>query len=165
MRRFVMGSQLHRLPNLLMLGSELWRGGQPQYEGFIELKDKGIKTIVNLREEPNLIAEERALVRELGMEFVSIPLRPFDIPDDRNVDQFLELMVDAKNHSVFVHCLHGMDRTGIMCAVYRMSAHDWAFQDAYDEMITMGFHEYFDNLRQVVVKYATSYNKLPSGFQ
>lgn len=165
MRRYLMGSQMHRLPNLQMLGTELWRGGQPQYEGFVELKDKGVKTIVNLREEPSLIAEERALVRELGLEFVSIPLRPFDIPDHRNVDQFLELMLEAKNHSVFVHCLHGMDRTGIMCAVYRMSAHDWGFQDAYDEMIRMGFHETFDNLRQVVVKYAHGYNKLPSGFQ
>lgn len=156
---------MHRLPNLLMLGTELWRGGQPQYEGFIELKDKGIKTIVNLREEPSIITEERALVRELGMEFVSIPLRPFDIPDDRSVDQFLELMQDAKNHSAFVHCLHGMDRTGIICAIYRMSAHDWSFENAYQEMITMGFHETFDNLRQAVVKYANGYKKLPSGFQ
>lgn len=153
------------LPNLQMVGVELWRGGQPQSDGFIQLKGKGIKTIVNLREEPAAVATERAIVQELGMEFVSIPLRPFDIPEDRKIDHFLDLMKDAKQHSVFVHCLHGMDRTGLMCAVYRMSAHDWTFQDSYEEMIKFGFHEAFHNLRGIVVKYASAWNKLPPGFE
>ena len=165
MPQYVTGSQTQILPNLRMLGTELWRGGQPHPDGFIELKNMCVKTIVNLREEPTRVAEERALVRELGLEFVSIPLRPFDIPDERSIEQFLELMIDAKRHSVFVHCLHGMDRTGLMCAVYRMKAHDWTFQAAYEEMIGLGFHETFQNLRQIVVKYANSYNKLPSGFE
>ncbi|MBX3073455.1 dual specificity protein phosphatase family protein [Candidatus Obscuribacterales bacterium] len=153
------------LPNLQFVGAELWRGGQPHSEGFIKLKEKGVKTIVNLREEPNLIAGERAIVQELGLDYISIPLRPFDIPDDQKVEQFLELMKEAKAHSVFVHCLHGMDRTGLMCAIYRMSAHDWTFRDAYDEMLRFGFHEAFDNLRGVVVKHAKSWNKIPHDFE
>jgi protein tyrosine/serine phosphatase len=153
------------LPNLQVVGKELWRGGQPHSEGFIKLKEKGVKTIVNLREEPASIAGERAIVQELGLDFVSIPLRPFDIPEDDKVEQFLALMKEAKNHTVFVHCLHGMDRTGLMCAVYRMTAHDWSYRDAYDEMLRFGFHEAFDNLRGVVVKYANAWKKLPPDFE
>jgi len=166
MHRYLAESQTdEKLPNLQLVADELWRGGQPHSEGFIQLKEKGVKTIVNLREEPASIAGERAIVQELGLDFVSIPLRPFDIPEDHKIEQFLELMKDAKKHKVFVHCLHGMDRTGLMCAVYRMSAHDWAFHDAYDEMIKFGFHEAFHNLRGVVLKYAGSWNKLPPGYE
>lgn len=153
------------LPNLQLVCPELWRGGQPHSEGFIRLKEKGVKTIVNLREEPASIAGERAIVQELGLEYVSIPLRPFDIPEDIKVEQFLELMKEAKNHSVFVHCLHGMDRTGLMCALYRLTAHDWTFNDAYEEMLRFGFHEAFDNLRGVVIKYASTLKKIPPDFE
>ncbi len=161
MNRFIHGDD-EQLPNLQKVGNELWRGGQPSKDGFLRLKEKGVKTVINLREEPASIALERKLAAELGFDFVSIPLRPFDIPEARKIDEFLEIMKDVNRHSVFVHCLHGMDRTGLIVAVYRMSAHDWSFPDAYDEMLKMGFHEAFQNLKQVVVSYADLLKKLPS---
>lgn len=161
MNRFINHDDNH-LPNLQQVGSELWRGGQPSKEGFLRLKEQGIKTVINLREEPTSIASERKLAAELGFDYVSIPLRPFDIPEARKIDEFLEIMNDINRHSVFVHCLHGMDRTGLVVAVYRMSAHDWSFADAYDEMLKFGFHEAFQNLRQVVLGYANQLKKLPA---
>ncbi len=149
------------LPNLQKVGNELWRGGQPSRDGFLRLREKGVKTLINLREEPESIAAERKLASELGFDYVSIPFRPFDIPDASKIEEFLEIMRDSNRHSVYVHCLHGMDRTGLIVAVYRMSAHDWTFSDAYEEMLKMGFHEAFENLRQVVLNYAGQLKKLP----
>lgn len=150
--------------NLQKIGTDIWRGAQPYKRGFQRLMQSGVKTVVNLREEQYSIDDEKKLVEELGMHYVSIPLRPFDVPEDHKIEQFLELMANAERHTVFVHCLHGMDRTGMMCAIYRMKAHDWTFEDTYEEMIKMGFHEPFTNLRQMVLKTASSLNKLPDGY-
>ncbi len=147
------------LPNLQKLGTDLWRGGQPYKEGFIKLKDSGIKTVVNLRDEQSNIKEEQILTRELGLQFISIPISPFNVPAEHAIEQFFEIMEETDNHTVFVHCLHGMDRTGCFCALYRMYVHDWSFEDAYAEMLNMGFHEAFENLRQVVVRYGRNWGK------
>lgn len=147
------------LPNFHQLGPELWRGGQPSERGFQELKKQGIRTVVCLREEPALILQEQAQLSKLNLDFVSIPLRPFSIPEDTAVERFLELSKTANHHPIFVHCLHGMDRTGLMCALYRMHVHDWTYENAYDEMIEHGFHEAFRNLSDVALRYACAWNK------
>lgn len=147
------------LPNFHQLAPELWRGGQPTERGFKELKKQGIRTVVCLREEPSLILQEQAHLYKLNLDFVSIPLRPFSIPEDSAVERFLELTQAAQHQPIFVHCLHGMDRTGLMCALYRMHVHNWTYENAYDEMIERGFHEGFKNLSDVAVRYACAWNK------
>jgi len=149
------------LPNFHQLGAELWRGGQPSERGFKELKKQGIRTVVCLREEPSLILQEQELLYKLNIDFVSIPLRPFSIPEDSAVERFLDLSKATQHHPIFVHCLHGMDRTGLMCALYRMHVHDWSYENAYDEMIERGFHEAFRNLSDVAVRYACAWQKHP----
>lgn len=42
---------------------------------------------------------------------------------------------------VYVHCLHGKDRTGFMVAYYRIVAQKWSFTNAVQEMFSMGFHK------------------------
>src|SRR6516165_6972743 len=41
------------VPRFLVVGDGLYRGGQPSAAGFQMLKEKGIKTIINLRAEDN----------------------------------------------------------------------------------------------------------------
>jgi hypothetical protein len=53
------------------LDENIYRGGQPNEEGFLYLKDLGIKTIVNLRAED----DEGDQVRGLGMSYFHIPIR------------------------------------------------------------------------------------------
>ena len=49
---------------------------------------------------------------------------------------------------VLVHCLHGADRTGTMCALYRIAIQGWSKEDALKEMTEGGynFHGVFENL-------------------
>lgn len=60
-------------------------------------------------------------------------------PKDWQVYLFLNL-VQSTTDSVYVHCLHGKDRTGFMCAVWRMRKDGWSYEMARDEMISEGFH-------------------------
>lgn len=120
----------------------LMRGGQPTAEGFKRLADMGIKTVVCLRWGPALIEAEKKMVEALGMKFVSIPLNYWNLPTTKVIDQFFDLIDDPANHSLYVHCFHGADRTGLLCAIYRMARNGYSFEDAYREMKACGFHRF-----------------------
>ena len=61
---------------------------------------------------------------------------------------FLQIATNKKRTPVLVHCLHGADRTGTMCAVYRIAVQGWTKDEAIREMTEGGFnfHSVFDNL-------------------
>ena len=61
---------------------------------------------------------------------------------------FLKALKETQNHPVFVHCLHGSDRTGVMCAVYRIFFEGWTKNEAIREMTEggYGFHPIWKNL-------------------
>src|SRR5262249_10638173 len=65
------------IPRFSMLAEGIYRGGQPTAKGFQFLKDKGIKTIINLRAEDN---SEAKTVEKLGMryfQFAIAEVRPW----------------------------------------------------------------------------------------
>ena len=148
------------LPNLQTVSFQLLRGGQPTERGFELLKEHGIKTIVNFREEESSIKNEMEIVRNLSLDFVSIPLRPFDIPESGCIEKFLEISEDQASHPVFAHCLHGMDRTGLMVGAYRLKVSNWTFEDTVAEMLKYGFHTAFTNLSEPLKQYAKALGKL-----
>ena len=104
------------LPNLSTVTEKLIRGGQPTESGLAILKESGIHTIINLREEDSSIKQERELSQKLDLNYVSIPIRPFETPNNASLEKFLTLSTQKENLPCFVHCLHGMDRTGLMIA-------------------------------------------------
>jgi tyrosine-protein phosphatase SIW14 len=53
---------------------------------------------------------------------------------DHMAEGFLKVVDDPTNRPVLVHCLAGRDRTGIMCAIYRMEFDQWDNRKAADEM-------------------------------
>ena len=52
------------------------------------------------------------------------------------------------NLPVFIHWQHGSDRTGTMCAIYRMAVQGWPKAEAIREMTDgeFGFHTMWGNL-------------------
>ena len=89
------------------------------------------------------------------MGFQHIPFTYFNIPDEQEITSFLELLDDASSHPVFVHCLHGVDRTGFMIAVFRIRRMNWTFEEAYSEMRELGFHTFrLPHFKWALAKYA-----------
>jgi protein tyrosine/serine phosphatase len=68
--------------------------------------------------------------------------------EDEDVVEFLRIVTKPENQPVFVHCQHGADRTGTMCAVYRIVVQKWTIEEAIREMTEGGFnyHEIWSNL-------------------
>ena len=65
----------------------------------------------------------------------------------------LALVRDPARRPIYVHCEHGVDRTGAMMAVYRMEDEGWSNADAYAEMVSYGAHMIFRDLRNFVKAY------------
>lgn len=145
------------LPNYQVVNEGLQRGGQPTERGFEILKEEGVKTIINLRddvnEESDHLAAEEALIKRLGFNYHSLAISPFASPTNELVHQAISILTDESQMPVFVHCLHGQDRTGMLVGIYRMVVEDWNLQDAYCEMLAMGFHPAFHNLKTTAESY------------
>ncbi|MBX9769865.1 MAG: tyrosine-protein phosphatase [Candidatus Obscuribacterales bacterium] len=127
------------IKNLHVVSQDLVRGAQPSYKGLVLLKQAGVKTIVNLRNEEKWMKSEKELTRKLGLKYVSIPLNSFNQIPQEAIDQFLRQALGPASQPVFVHCMLGEDRTGLMCASYRMHHDGWSTQKAFEEAVAYGF--------------------------
>jgi len=130
-------------PNLHSLDDGVYRGAQPTAEGFRNLWNRGIYTVINLRSAHS----DRDLIRGTGLAYFEIPMRPWDV-DERKIRKFLKIILTPGIRPVFFHCEHGADRTGVMAAAYRVAVHCWSVEVAIDEMVygPFGFHNIWFNL-------------------
>ncbi|HVN09628.1 MAG TPA: tyrosine-protein phosphatase [Patescibacteria group bacterium] len=121
----------------------LMRGGQPTTEGYRELKQMGIDTVVSFRHEKGENSMERRAVEAQGMRFVSLPWNAWDKPTDAEVSQFFALLAANRRGKIFVHCQQGRDRTGVMIALYRIAADHWCAASAVSEMKSYHYHHFW----------------------
>lgn len=135
--------ELPGLPNLHKVSKDLYRGAQPTSEGMKELEKLGIKTVINLR----AMHSDRDEMRGIALSYEHINVTTWNIKD-KDVVHFLQIVTDPNRTPVFVHCQHGADRTGTMCAVYRIIIQDWSKDEAIEEMTKGGFgyHSIWQNL-------------------
>jgi protein tyrosine/serine phosphatase len=131
------------LPNFFKFSEILYRGAQPAPGGFRELKAMGIRTVVNLR----AFHSDRVEVAPTGMQYEEIPMKTWHA-EQEDIVRFLRIVQDPNRTPVFVHCQHGADRTGLMCAMYRIVVCGWDKQKAIKEMTGggFGFHPVWTNI-------------------
>ena len=119
------------VPNFHQVNERIYRGAQPTGEGFLALARMGIKTIVDLRREPEQFQAEQRMVEALGMRFLSVPMT-LHAPTNQQISRVLEEL-NSSAGPVFVHCQGGRDRTGTVIACYRMSHDGWDSKEALTE--------------------------------
>jgi protein tyrosine phosphatase (PTP) superfamily phosphohydrolase (DUF442 family) len=142
------------VPNYAKVSDALHRGGQPTKRGFAELSRRGIRAVVSLR----VFNIYRKRLAGHGFRHYHISFKHIH-PEDEDVLAFLAIVSDPRNQPVFVHCREGVDRTGMMVAVYRMVVQGWSKERALAEMKDMGFNEinepiedYIEDLDVIEVK-------------
>ena len=92
-----------------------------------------MKTLINLTSD-DATPDEATLTAMAGMNYVQIPMTTHEPPTPAQLAQFLEVVNDPANQPVYVHCVGGRHRTGVMTAVYRMTQDGWASDQAFKEM-------------------------------
>jgi len=120
------------IDNFGKVNETYYRGGQPKPRDFYQLKQLGVKTIIDLQNDGK--SEEADWVQSAGMKYINLPLSSKHAAGDSIATQFLRLVNDPSNLPVYVHCAGGRHRTGEMTAIYRITHDGWTADQAFNEM-------------------------------
>lgn len=131
------------VPNLHKISDSLYRSAQPTAAGMRQLEAMGIRTVINLRS----FHSDRDAIGDAALASEQITMKAWH-PEEKELVRFLRLVTTPAALPALVHCQHGADRTGLMCAVYRLVVCGWTRQEALREMTEGGFgyHEVWVNL-------------------
>ena len=125
-------SKIH-IDNFGRVDQNYYRGAQPKGRDYADLSGLGVKTLVNLTSD-DADASEEAMAKSAGLAYVQIPMTTRVAPTPVEVAMFLKVVNDPKNQPVYVHCVGGRHRTGVMTAIYRMTIDKWTSDQAFNEM-------------------------------
>ena len=127
-----------KIKNFGQMDDRFFRGAQPKEEQFKDLAQLGIRTIIDLRDDPE--PYEKPMVESLGMNYVHIPMIAKKYPTPEALSLFLKTVNDPNTGKFYVHCAGGRHRTGVMGAVYRFKFYNWDFEQVYKEMKQYDFY-------------------------
>ncbi len=121
----------------------LYRGPRPTSAD--ELKKLGVNTVISLQEGwferfHDRVGSERRMLEKAGIAFLHVPFGDVFPPDPGELDTVLFLINQRRSAGVYVHCLQAVDRTGLVCASWRVKVRHWSIRDAIEEMDLYGFH-------------------------
>ena len=151
------------IKNFSKVNNGVYRGAKiSSAESAQYLKSLNIKNIINLQgddldsdiaivipwgepgETAEAIAAEKVRALAAGIGFLNIPLDSLDevTPEENSkIDNILEFMHTKKNQPVFIHCEHGVDRTGLIVALYRVKYEGVNVEIARQEWIDKGHNK------------------------
>jgi len=148
--RWAQPMTLEGVPNLhVVVTGRLYRSAQPTAEGMRNVEQLGIKTVINLRAHHS----DRDELAGTALRGENIGINTWAL-DEADVVSFLRIASDTNRQPLLVHCQHGADRTGTMCAAYRMAVQGWKREDAVREMTEggYGYHPLWKNLLEFLEK-------------
>jgi protein tyrosine phosphatase (PTP) superfamily phosphohydrolase (DUF442 family) len=118
------------LPNVIT-------GGQPNAVQLRALKEAGGAIVLDVRDPmESRPVDEPALVKQLGLEYVNIPVRAGSL-DDATLERILAVLRGAGARTVFFHCGSG-NRVGGALIPYFMLDQDMEEEDAVDQAMRVG---------------------------
>jgi protein tyrosine phosphatase (PTP) superfamily phosphohydrolase (DUF442 family) len=128
---------VHGIPNACQILTNVITGGQPNAEQLRALKAAGGDIVLDLRDpmEPRPV-DEAGVVRELGMEYVNVPVRAGAL-DDNTLERILAVLRGAEDRTIFCHCGSG-NRVGGALIPYFMLDQHMEEQDAVDQAMQVG---------------------------
>jgi len=130
-----------KLKNTYKVSEKYYRGGFIACEyDILRLKRKGVTDIVNLTESQKFNPHLADFAKKQKMNYHRIELLPpYGIPTIQKIKQFFEIIKQSKG-AVYVHCLHGKDRTGIMTFMHEVDYLKRTTNQATKNMIKAGIN-------------------------
>ncbi len=119
---YVQWFRTHRV--LAVTEGQLYRSGELPVETLrSEVRRYGIRTVIDFRQDLDKVEVERNALEGLGVRHVHIPSG--QVPTPGAVEAFLEILDRSGTKPVLIHCEHGVGRTGVFAAIYRMEYEGW----------------------------------------
>jgi hypothetical protein len=125
------------IPNFAVVDAQhnIYRGAQPTTKAQWDyLYSIGATNVIKLD-------DEREGADEVSLRFNVDAVPISDLEQMVGLPRsYLSTIVDSVHPNTYVHCLHGEDRTGIVCACYHVQAQHWSKAEAQRDMLSRGFH-------------------------
>ena len=121
------------IDNFGRVNTAYYRGAEPADSQYAALASLGIRTVIDLRGS-DVDAGDKRLVEVAGMTYMQLPMTTHEAPTSEAVNLFLKTVNEPANQPVYVHCVGGRHRTGVMTAIYRMNHDGWSSERAFKEM-------------------------------
>jgi hypothetical protein len=130
--------------------TNVFRGPRPK--DLMELHNEGVTHVICLQSGVFERFHDDDYERAWQYEAIYSNMRRIDIdcggilpPSKKEVADFIRVMRHLWDPNpgapvIYIHCMAGKDRTGFMCAVFRMVLQRWSFDQAVTEMKAMGQH-------------------------
>lgn len=148
------------LPRFQQVSERLYRGAQPSEGGISRLRELGITTIINLRGANDRTRAEEAEAVAFGLNYVNVALPNWGRPQHDRVARIFEIIAAPESGHVFVHCKEGVDRTGMIIAIYRMTYDGWTSSRALTEAERFGMRRTQFWMRDYAEDYGERVHKL-----
>jgi uncharacterized protein (TIGR01244 family) len=103
--QFLFAIPANVVPNLQSPRPEVYTSGQPTNEGFEQLADQGIKSVINVLPEKYCVRDEAQIVMANGMTYRTIPFNTSSFRKE-TVEQFADILRTVKK-PVLIHCSTG----------------------------------------------------------
>ncbi len=117
---------------LIDYSEHLYRGGDIlSIEGAKTLQQKGIKTVISVTPNENIIT----LCKSVQFEHYNLFYDYGDLSDSATI-HFLKVLNRA-TPPLYIHCFSGKQRAGLLCAIIRIYE-GWDFEKALDEYEKLG---------------------------
>jgi len=136
--------QLHRLGGIYL-------AGQPSADDLKKARDRGIKSVVNLRQPDEIDWDEEKAAQQLGLQYHSIPFRSPESLTDSVFDKARMVLSDREKRPLMLHC-GTANRVGAVWLVYRVLDDGVPVAQALDEAKTVGLRTpaYVDKAKDYV---------------
>lgn len=122
-------------PNLQQPRFNIYTAGQPTDEGFKEIADMGVKTVINVLPEKECLPEEPGIVEKYHMAYAQVPFETSGFKMD-TIREFGKLL-DMKEKPILIHCSTG-NHVGGMWFAYRVLIEKAALGPALKEARRIG---------------------------
>lgn len=132
--------------NLYQFSDSLFRSEQPKALSKDELKQIGIKSILNLRDD----FSDSTLFGMGNFHLYNVKMMANNIQME-SVEELLRI-IEIAPKPLLIHCKHGADRTGLIVAIYRIEKQGWPKEMAIFEMKKggFGFHDKYLNIPKFI---------------
>lgn len=114
---------------------KLWRSYQPSPADLKKWKERGIKTIINLRgDKPSgFLFLEREACEVLGLNLITFRTWSREAPSKAFLHEARALF-EKIEYPALIHCKSGADRAGLVAVLYLFLHEGWPLDEALDQL-------------------------------
>lgn len=144
-------------PIVLCIDDKPTVGGQPSTSAYAKAAANGFRSVLTLRSAADGVDlnRERFMVEQNDMRYFNIPATK-NLPQRKQVDEFLRLARDKANHPMLINCAFA-ERVAPLMMIFRIVEQDWSEKKAVEEASRSGIKS--DPLKKFARDYLTPLKK------